>query len=374
MNKGTDVRPLVLVCPLNWGLGHATRCVPLIKALLKRSCRVMVLADGLPLAFLREYFGEQLSYHVFPGRSIRYASGRNMAWVMLRQLPGLLWSVWKEHRIIGSIVRKTDASALVSDNRYGLFHKRLKCAFMTHQLFIRVPGTFAGTGSLVRFINHWFIKQYDVCWVPDWPGQDNLSGELSHKRHVKGVRFIGPLSRFMDSGSDAMKSPLPVGFPSLFYLVILSGPEPQRSLLEEKLLSGFRLSGKAAVFVRGLPGKKDHKASLLTDHILFMDHAPDAQLAWLIRHSKLVVCRPGYSGIMDLAVFGKKALVIPTPGQTEQEYLAEHMAEKNWVAVAQQHSLKLEEALLKAVACKGIPSYVNENDLAGRALDDLIGR
>jgi hypothetical protein len=373
MNHAADARPLVLVCPLNWGLGHATRCVPVIRELLKRSCRVMVLADGAPMVFLQEYFGDKLEYRVLPGKRVSYPSGRGMVCAMLRQLPGFIWSVWNEHRRVKGIIRETGAAFLVSDNRYGLFHNKLKCVFITHQLFISVPRSLAWAGRVLHGINHWFIRKYDVCWVPDFSGEDNLSGRLSHKNPVPGVRFVGPLSRFAEAGRHEGENPLPAGFPSAFCLVILSGPEPQRSILEEKLLAGFKRTGGAVVFVRGLPGEKEKTVKSISDQMVCMNHAADKHLIWLIRHSRLVICRPGYSGIMDLAVFGKKALVIPTPGQTEQEYLADRMVRLGWVACSSQHELAPESDMLLAEAAGGIPRQGNAGNLLGRAIDELLG-
>lgn len=370
--------PLVLVCPLNWGLGHASRCVPLIRAFLDAGCRVVVAAEGFPLRFLQQVFDREVAYEELTGVQITYPSGHHMVFRMLRLLPTLMHSIWAEHRRIRRLVRAKGASIVVSDNRYGLFTRGAKSILITHQLFFLMPPAWRLLQGPVRSLIHWFVRRFDDCWVPDEPGANNLSGRLSHERSLSGVRFIGPLSRFYGIPEKAYRNPLPRDFQQGFYLVMLSGPEPQRSMLEHLMREAFAGLNLPVVFVRGRPGVSaaQTKAPPQTDctkaNICSLNHAADEELAYLISRARLIVCRPGYSSIMDLSAFGKKALVIPTPGQTEQEYLGHYMAGKGWVHCTPQDDIRLQEQLGLAESLAGIPRLTPRKALLQEALREVL--
>ncbi len=378
MPKDDNFEGTVMVCPLNWGMGHAARCVPVI-TMLQRYGLIVVVAGGEPvLQYLKGVFGTTVQYYYLPDIQMSYPLRGSFFLKMLWQLPRVFYSVWKEHILVQRLIDTTGARLLVSDNRYGLFSCKTKTIFITHQLFIKAPQGFHWLEPALFRCSQWFIRRFHSCWVPDFYDAENLSGDLSHMRTLPKVRFVGPLSRFYAIDVTEEQSPLPDGFPEEFVLVILSGPEPQRSMLEKKLLRQFCASENPVVFVRGvaynmseglfhLDALNDHsnekmKPDANAQHIGF-NHLPKEQLAYLIRRCTMVVCRPGYSTIMDLAVFGKKALVIPTPGQTEQEYLGGRMHEKGWVlSVAQEHvsiSIHLKEACER----KGIPRVPERTDL-----------
>lgn len=378
MNASARKPPLVLVCPLNWGLGHASRCVPLIRAFLDAGCRVVVAAEGFPLRFLQQVFGREVEYEELTGVQITYPSGHQMFFRMLRLLPTLLRSIWVEHRRIQHLVKRKVASIVISDNRYGLFTRSAKCVLITHQLFFLMPPAWRMLQGPVRSLIHWFVRRFDHCWIPDEAGPNNLSGLLSHERPFTDVRFIGPLSRFYGIPERAYRNPFKGDFPQGFYLVMLSGPEPQRSMLEHLLREAFAGLEWPVVFVRGRPGVGAAQTTSLpkTDcqkaNICSLNHAADEELAYLISRARLVVCRPGYSSIMDLSAFGKKALVIPTPGQTEQEYLGLHMAGKGWVYCTSQDDIRLREQLALAESLAGIPRLTPRKDLLQQALREIL--
>lgn len=365
----TGVQERVLVCPLEWGLGHATRCVPLIRALLMQGWEVVVAADGAPLAFLRQEFGAQLAYHRFPGKIIRYPANDQMGLKILFQLPGLLFSVIREHRHLKRIVRETAASMVISDNRYGLWNKEVFSVFITHQVFIRAPKNWKWAEPLLWRVVRFFIRHYDQCWVPDFESEPNLSGALSHNRKFSDLIYIGPLSRFSELAKVGLRNPLPKSFPGDFYLVVLSGPEPQRTQLEETLSRQFAGLDVAVIFVLGRPqaSLEEHKGKRLV-----LSHASTSHLAWLIENARLVICRPGYSSLMDLAIFGKKALLIPTPGQTEQEYLGDMLKQQEQAHCVNQGMLDLQRDLPLAEDCTGIRKTeindTNRKELIGALL------
>ncbi len=285
------------------------------------------------------------------------------------QLPGLMLSIIKEHRELKKILKKTGAGIVISDNRFGLFSKKAKTVFVTHQLFIRAPKKLKWLQQLIYKINRFFISRYDQCWIPDFENFPNLSGELSHKNPLEKTTFIGPLSRFAESSLEAGENPLPPGFPEEFILAIISGPEPQRTLFEKVLLNQLKNSGKAFVLLRG-KANSTHSEKLKNGWVI--DHASTPAIKFLLQNARLVICRPGYSTIMDLSVFGKKALLVPTPGQTEQEYLGDYMQENRWALSVKQNLLKLEKHLPMVENFSGIPCLLKNDDLAFSAVKNLL--
>lgn len=361
---------IVLVCPLDWGLGHATRCIPVLRAFQGAGFRVIVAAGGRALEFMKSYFGAAIEFCYLPGKPIAYPAGGGFFFKMLWQLPGLVLSVWKEHRLLQDLIHETGASIVVSDNRFGLFSKKAATVFITHQLFVRAPGGMKWLEPLMLAVNLRFIRRFDTCWVPDNAGPDNLSGALSHKRLLPGIRFVGPLSRFTELKQEEERSPLPDDFPESFVLVLLSGPEPQRSIFEKILAEQVPQSKKALVFVRGVAGSE----VVMRPGEAWFNQLPVQQLAFVIRKSAVVVSRPGYSTIMDLSVFGKRALMVPTPGQTEQEYLGAMMKERGWVHMARQQDVNLKRDLPLAAGRRGIPNFLGQKLHAPDILMDEVVR
>ena len=362
---------MVLICPLDWGLGHASRCVQVIKALLSRKCKVVVAADGAPLDFLQKEF-PQIKFIRFRGKAIRYPDKGSMMLKMLWQAPSFLMSIWKEHQHLKKLVKETGATLVISDNRYGLWNKNVQTVFITHQLFIKAPRKFEWVEPFLKKIIRFFVRKFDHCWVPDFPEAPGLSGGLSHKETMKGVSYVGPLSRFSDLADHSFKNPLPGDFPQKFILAIISGPEPQRSRFEEILRNQFEKTNWPVVFLLGKPGSEFRYRS---GDLYFLDHADTPEFAWLIKNAGLVICRSGYSTLMDLSVFGKKALLVPTPGQTEQEYLAEMLAGSDQAHCVKQKDLNLYRDIKVAENFSGIkPLNKNEdplNQALGQVLKDL---
>lgn len=376
MKEGTEVqqqvrperrKPVVLICPLNWGLGHAARCVPVVRAFLNEGCQIVVAAEGGPLALLKNEFSETIEYCQFPGMNVRY-SGKNMVLNMARQLPALLQAIWKEHRLLKKIVQETKADVVVSDNRYGLWHRGVRSVFVTHQVFIQLPLQLKVLEPVLYGMNRYFMKKYDHCWVPDFRGEYNLSGLLSHKKKLKGLNFVGPLSRFASGTQETGQEEL-LRLPTDYFLVILSGPEPQRSLLEQELIRQFDAAALEVIFVRGKIGEAPVEGTPLRT---MLNHASTPIMKQLIANARLVVCRPGYSTLMDLAVFGKKALVIPTPGQTEQEYLGRMLHQQGSAACVVQDQINLSNDLVSAGKMKGIPGIAFDQDQLQAAVQDLL--
>ena len=317
-------QPKILVCPLDWGIGHASRLVPVIRALIRRGAAVHIGATGSPYAFLKGEFPD-LPFLDFPGYAISYpGTGKGMALKMMQHAPALLRSIKKEHAMLDQLIQEFGFSGVISDNRYGLYSEKIPAVFITHQVFIQTPWHLGFLNPVIARMNRGFINRFHACWIPDNKGDINLSGALSHKKPLPdNYRFIGPQSRF----GELMKSEQHHNSRSLSYdlLVLLSGPEPQRSILEEKILGQVKSLDIRLALVRGKPGSGDKPRKIENGDSF--NHLETAVLFRLMSASRLVLARSGYSTIMDLAATGKKAILIPPPGQTEQEYLGKYLGE-----------------------------------------------
>ena len=342
----------VLVAPLNWGLGHATRCVPIIKELIEQGHEVVIAADGYPLRFLRREF-PHLEWVEFEGLKVRYADGQSQVGAMLRQLPSFVRGIWCEHKELKRIVKAYEIDVVVSDNRFGLWCKGVHSVYMTHQLMVKMPRGLKWMEWGVWRLHRWFIKHYDECWVPDVEGVDNLSGDLSHKYPLlKNTKFIGVLSRFSREKvewEDVRVEAEALDLGERYDVVaVISGPEPHRRNLELEISSmhneqstvlsnsekctihncysiafSTKTIGSASMLiVQGLPAD-DLRLAEHKDGVDYIPHLPTGLLQWYMQEAKQIVCRSGYSSIMDLHTIGRKAHLIPTPGQTEQEYLVD---------------------------------------------------
>jgi predicted glycosyltransferase len=212
-----------------------------------------------------------------------------------------------------------------SDNRYGLWSKKIPCHFITHQIFVRVP--WYGKW-LADYVVKYFILKYTTCLIPDVEGEKNLSGALSHGEIPKKCQYIGWLSRF-DGYKIGEKIIIP---PEFDVAVILSGPEPKRGILEEKLLWIFEEGRIKAIIICGQPELSFDETK---NSVRRVSHLEDNEFVEVLLRSRNIICRSGYSTLMDLHFLGKKAVLIPTPGQTEQEYLAGYLAGKGWRSIEQ---------------------------------------
>lgn len=346
----------ILVAPLNWGLGHATRCIPLIRALLDAGAEVTIGSDGQALEVLRREFPQLLCLEL-PAYNIHYRHG-NMTRNLLGQMPKICRAVYREHRLIRKLCRHHAFDAILSDNRFGCYSRSVHSIFMTHQLHIRTP--YPILDLLVRFFNRLFIRQFDACWVPDHPHPPRLAGRLSAALPGLHLRYIGNLSRMR-----ALQVPI-----ERDGLVVLSGPEPQRTRLEQKLLEQMQQTSQNWWLIRGLP--HDPQDGNHRPNIKITGYLHGTALNQAIASSRFVVCRSGYSSLMDLAVLQKKVILIPTPGQTEQEYLAEQLAAQEQAVVQKQANLQLPAAIRALDQIKPLPEAVASDALLEAAVKALL--
>jgi hypothetical protein len=346
INNPKARNPRVLVAPLDWGLGHATRCIPIIKELLNQKCEVIIAAVGAQKAILQAEF-PSLTLIEIPGYDIRY--DKNRALTMLRlvgAIPKILIRIKQEKAWLKRFSASEKPDLVISDNRYGLALPGVFCVFVTHQLRIRTSlGRLAD--ALLQRMNYRLIGHFSRCWVPDIEAGDGLAGALSHPARLPGIptKYIGWLSRFGKVSQQHRGVDAPIKDPEL--LILLSGPEPQRSLLEAGIMAQAGGDTGNIVLVRGLPEGGPTLADIPPGLTVY-DHLPAVELELLMRRSRLVVARSGYSTVMDLARLGKRALLIPTPGQPEQEYLGPFLAGKGRAVCVKQSAFSLRESLALA--------------------------
>lgn len=317
----------ILIAPLDWGIGHATRCTPIIRYLVEKGLNVIVAAENRPLNFLKIEF-PGLAFIKFPNYKITYPKGRNMIFKMLVKLPGILKGIYKEHHFLREVIKEYSIDAVISDNRYGMWNKSIPCVFITHQFNIILPKPVQFLSPIIRMMNKFFINKYSEVWIPD-DKKLNLTGKLSReKRLKKPVKYIGILSRF----EKRQEKELPYNE----VLVLISGPEPQRSIFEEKIIAAVLELEVQAIILRGVTETIEEKQ---LENIKIINHLGTSKLEELILGAEKIICRPGYSTIMDLVTLGKKAILIPTPGQTEQEYLAKQLSQKGYFTTISQDKI-----------------------------------
>lgn len=333
----------VLVAPLDWGLGHATRCIPVIRELQSQGCEVMLAGSGDSLTLLRQEF-DQLRAFSLPGYAPRYPRHGSMVWTMARQLPRFLSVMADEHQAIENISRIENLDIIISDNRFGCWSRTVPSVFITHQSNIIMPRRFGWLQGAVRASSEKIIQRFWRCWVPDYPDDRSLAGDLMNSRLQNGKRelqFIGPLSRFAPGHPQARKYDI---------VAVFSGPEPQRTLLEQKVVPQLKDSGLSYRVVRGLPALHERPPDRNTFNAL-----PSKELQNCIEAAGVVIARSGYSTIMDMQALGKKVIFIPTPGQTEQEYLAAQLKNKGLAYYMHQNEFHLATALRESDKYTGLP-------------------
>ncbi len=308
----------ILICPLNWGLGHATRCIPIIRNYLAEGHEILLAADGYPLQFLKSEFPELKTFEL-PSYAIRYSDGNSQVAAMIRSLPRIVRGMYHEHSWLRNLLKTEHFDLVISDNRFGLWTKKAECIYMTHQLMIKMPERLKMFESTVWWLHRQIINRYSACWIPDFQENNGLSGDLAHRyRLPRNAKFIGPLTRFLPSESYKPDTSYDV-------VALVSGVEPQRTLFENQLVQRYGNNNEKILIVCGKPTDKNSRLQI--GNICFATHINDAELASYLLGAKRITTRSGYSSIMDLHQLKclHKAEFIPTPGQTEQEYLAEYI-------------------------------------------------
>jgi hypothetical protein len=324
----------ILISPLNWGFGHAGRMLALAKVLKSKGHAVIFGADRSLIPLLENDLpGTEIIS--IPGVRVRYSRFLPQYLCIFLQLPCIIASSIKEHNILKKIAASHEPEIIISDSRFGLFHREIFSVYITHQLRIPFPRLLRFIEPAGALLHRMIIKKYDLCLIPDYPGPENLSGRLSHDvRLTDNVSYMGPLSRFLTTVPATNDSAM-VHRP--YACIILSGPEPQRSLLLKEAAAAVEYVHPVILTVTPLPSgfTVSRGATVLTN--------PDTPTMMnLIIGSEVVITRAGYTSVMELSSLGKGAVLIPTPGQTEQKYLGRYLNGRYGFVTVKQQKIERE--------------------------------
>lgn len=348
----------ILITPLDWGLGHASRCVPIIRELLQRGCTVLIAGSGDSLLLLKNEF-PHLTFFTLSAYSPVYSRTQSMIWKIVSQIPKFANVIRKEHEQIETLIEDHKIDFVISDNRYGCWSSKIPSVFITHQLNILMPKGLKWVEALIGMINRWLIGKFSACWIPDYADRESsLSGKLSeHNGAFKRLCHIGPLSRFHRIINGKHKYDV---------VCVFSGPEPQRNIFAEKIREQLQSSGLRYFIICGVysstQSSKENEVEFLNSE----------GLQTVISQSPLVIARSGYSTIMDLAVSGRKGILVPTPGQTEQEYLADRWKKKGIFYSVPQDDFNLRAVLEESKSYTGFRANGGASAELSNALDELL--
>lgn len=326
----------VLIAPLDWGLGHATRCIPIIKAFRQLNIKVILAAEGHQAALLLKEFPD-LTIIPLTGYRVHYAKSRLLLlFILMLQIPKLYKTIKAEEAWLKNVVEENQIDLIISDNRFGLHHPVVPSVFITHQLIIKAP--YQWVEYIFRRINYYFINQFTACWVPDMIANPGLAGKLSHPAVMPKVpvSYMKLLSRFTRVSCATKYS----------FAIVLSGPEPQRTILENNILIDLEAFTKPVVLIRGLPTETEPIE--VPPHVTVFNHLDTIDLALELQQADYIICRGGYTSLMELLSIDKRLIVVPTPGQTEQEYLSELLMSTKRLMRIDQSVFSMEDTYAKA--------------------------
>jgi len=348
----------VLVAVLDWGLGHATRSIPIIHELLGKRCKVTLAGNGQSLKLLQQEF-PMLEFKELTSYKVSYSASMPFMAKIFLQLPKFLRAIRAEHKEIETLVSQSNVDVVISDNRYGCWSSQVPSVLITHQVNIIMPLVLSLLSFGINYFNHQLIKQFNLCWVPDFES-DRITGRLTTPGDLN-IRFIGMLSRFERNENISTVPDLVVG--------VVSGPEPQRQILESILEKQMVNQTGRLVVVRGMLNGEERNHA----RIKFINHLPANELSELIQKADIIITRSGYSTIMDLVRLGKKKVIlIPTPGQTEQEYLAKTLDKKRIALSQSQSEFDLATALTNIKHYTGFEGIQQQTNLLPEAISELI--
>lgn len=355
------MKPKVLFGVLDWGLGHATRSLPIIKYLIDNGFEVHIASNGDSLTFLKHEF-PLLQFYSLPSYNVKYPFKSILLNISLSSL-SIMSAMIKEYFYIQKLNNVIKPDLIISDNRYGFRVKSVKSIIITHQLNLQLSNPFLS--KIGSFFVKKLIDKFDEIWIPDFKN-NLLAGKLSECNSKIPCEYLGPLSRFEKKENDIVYK----------VAVIISGPEPQRTKFEKIILQQFQNYNEKAVIVLG--NIKENETYFLNENVVVKSHVFSKELNDIINKSEVVISRSGYSSIMDFVVLQKKALLIPTPGQSEQEYLAEYLKSKGVFYSVEQKKLNIKNQLpklndLKEIRNRKSSDFIDMESLFKRIFADHFG-
>jgi uncharacterized protein (TIGR00661 family) len=334
----------VCISPLDWGLGHATRCISLIRSFESLDYKIYIASESKQEVILREAFPTATFLHL-KGYRIWYTKN-NALFILgiMIQIPKIVAAIFNEYFWLKRTAKKYQFDLIVSDNRFGFFHKKIKSVFITHQLELQTP--YDWSTRLNQAITYSIINKYTACWIADMKPPHNLSGDLANPKKLPNtpIWYMNCLSRLQEVASLNLVNEN--NQEATCFLGIVSGPEPQRTLLENILWEQGNALGERFVVLAGLPDKQSYHKK--TTKGLLYHHLNGAALKKEIKKAEYIICRGGYTTLMELIPFQKKLIFIPTPGQTEQAYLGKYWQSKKWAICFSQAEFDLKIAIEQA--------------------------
>jgi hypothetical protein len=340
--------------------------IPVARKLLEMNNKVIIASGKEHLSLFRKEL-PGLSLIKFPGFRPGYSRFLPQYFYLLFKIPSLIYHIILEHHKIKKIIKENDIDILISDNRFGLWNTKITSVYVTHMPLIPLPKAVQFMESIGVILHRQIIKKYSFCFIPDLPGDLNLSGRLSHGiRLPENVRYIGILSRFADS--EQSQDEIHINFQH--NTVILSGPEPQREILKQKLILLLKDQDTPTIMFEGKSGASEETGR--KGNIIFYSHLPSSRMKEILSGSKYIITRSGYSTLMELLSVNCTALIVPTPGQTEQEYLAEYLSEKGWFHTVAQNKIKTGILLPPAKSVWKGEINMQSSTLLTEALNEML--
>ena len=334
-------RKRILVAPLDWGLGYAARCIPVIAKLRQYGVDIVIASEGRPHDLLRKEF-PNLEHIRFPDHTPQTLYEETLAWSIMKNFPALEKDFQQEHLAVESEIKHLNIDAVISDTRLGAYSETVPSILLIHQLNTLLPAYLQWGERIATLALRNQCNKFSECWIPDFEGTDNLAGKLSHPQTLpRNSFFIGPISRV--TWTETKKE--------MEILVILSGTEPERTIFEQEIVSQLQQTTHHSIVVRGKP---EHSTRLkFSDNIILVNSLQSDEFSKAIALSNIIVARPGYSTIMDLSFAGAKAIFIPAPQQAEQEYLAGELMKKKICYSEPQEEFSLQRSMEKAKEYSG---------------------
>jgi UDP-N-acetylglucosamine transferase subunit ALG13 len=340
--------------------------IPVARMLQEMNNNIFIASGEEHLALYRTEM-PGLTYINFPGFRPGYSRFLPQYLALLFKTPLLLYHIILEHARLKKIIRDYDIDIVISDNRFGLWNRKITTVYVTHMPLIPFPEPLRFMEFTGKLLHRAVITKYSRCFIPDLPGEVNVSGRLSHGiRLPDNVRFIGILSRF-NSSDEHRERKL---FDFRHNTIILSGPEPQRAMLRQKLVNILENIEPPVVILEGRPDEMQNFSR--SGNVLSYNHLPAAEMKEMVTGSESIISRSGYTTIMELISLNCSALLIPTPGQTEQEYLAGYLAEKGWFHTISQNEIKEGITMYSKEAKWGSDIISQSRILLAEALKELL--
>lgn len=403
----------VLVAPLDWGLGHATRCVPVVREFLRAGAEVELAVVKANANFFREVFPD-LRQRLAPSYNIVYPKhGYNMALWLLKNSVHLNAVMRYEHHFAEEMVKRHGYDVLFSDNRFAFYSKNALSIYMTHQRRIAFPRAFAAFERIGVMWHANIMRKFDEVWVPDLEIYPGYAGSLSHSGATPGdkpMRYVGTLSRFSEMGNDGNalgNAPAPVDLEREVDLMsvsefmahsanvewdaapekrtsgnrsfemranykvvaVVSGVEPARTQFEQQLRDALAQIPGRHMMILGKPSAE--QKTWTEGNIEFYTHLATNDFAEAVKRADFVVSRGGYSTVMDMAELGAKCIFVPTPGQFEQIVLAHDLSKAGYAVEIPADELSAETLTSAFEKSVKMPKVEKQN-LLHDAVEDVV--